>query len=524
MSHTAAPPLSVRFGLLATAVAAWWLLLGARLATVWSHAPDLGHGWAVPALLGYMLWARWADRPALVPTELGRSPWLALALIVPLLAAVRLLLGPYPYWPVMLFALSAGVLLFTLLAGRAVGGARWTAHFLFPLLFILTALPLPGTVDREIILPLRSALAFIAAELVSLSGHPAIAHGTVIEVGSGFVGVDEACSGIRSLQTVLMVSLFLGELHRLSPARRIGIFLAGVGLALLFNLGRTLFLTWQAVGHGLGAVERWHDLAGNAALVATLGALYFVADHQSRRPRLPTAAPAIPTNATAAPGPHAWAAVLLASALLLEGGAQLWFRSGQRLALNAATWEVRLPVKLPSYAAQRFTKNEEAVLISTHLHGGQWTDAQGAPRAAYHFEWDTGQSARFVPFNHNPAICFPSAGCELAADLGIIPVRVGDTTLPFRSYRFRRGGEEFHVFYLVWDNGHNQPLRAEDPTQGSLVWLRQAWDEVRLRRLNINAQMFIYAMFGASEGPATLTAFPTEVRQVLAVRPSAPAP
>ena len=346
----------------------------------------------------------------------------------------------------------------------------------------------------------------------------------MIEVGRGFVGVDEACSGIRSLQAVLMVSLFLGEMHRLSPARRIGIFLAGVGLALLFNLGRTLFLTWQAVNHGLGAVERWHDLAGNAALVATLGALYFVADHQSRRPRPPTAAPAFPTNASTAPGRHVWAAALLASALLIEGGTQLWFHRGQRLELNAATWEVRLPVKLPSYAAQRFTKNEEAVLISTNLHGGQWTDAQGAPRAAYIFAWDTGQTARFVPFNHNPAVCFPSAGCELAADLGIIPVTIGDTMLPFRSYRFRRGGEEFHVFYLVWDNGRNQPLRAEDPTQGSLVWLRQAWDEVRLRRLNINAQMFIYAMFGASEGTATLTAFQAEVRQVLAVRPSAPAP
>ena len=143
---------------------------------------------------------------------------------------------------------------------------------------------------------------------------------------------------------------------------------------------------------------------------------------------------------------------------------------------------------------------------------------QGGLRAAYKFDWDTGQAARFVPFNHNPAVCFPSAGCELVADLGVSPVRIGGTTLPFRSYLFRRGGEDFHVFYLIWDNGRNQPLRAEDPTQGSLVWLRQAWDEVRLRRLNINAKMFIYAMFGAGDGPATISAFQAEVRHVLASR------
>lgn len=515
VSPAATPQYSVRFGLLAAAVAAWWLLLGARLANVWSNAPDLAHGWAVPALMAYLLWARWEDRPPLAPSSLGRGAWLALAGLLPLLAAGRLLLGPYPYWPVMLFALTTGVLFFTVVAGRALGGGRWITHFLFPLLFILTALPLPGTVDRGVILPLRQVLAHLAAELVSVGGFPAMAHGTVIEVGNGFVGVDEACSGIRSLQTVLMVSLFLGELHRLSPARRIGIFLVGLGLALTFNLGRTLFLTWETVRHGLGAVDRWHDVAGNVALFATLGTLYFVALHQSKQPR-PLAPEPFPPSPPISTAPHtAWATALLAGALLLESGAQAWFHGGSQATAQSAVWQVTLPEKLPSYVAHRFTVNEEATLFSKDLRGGQWTGEDGLARAAYRVGWQTGQSARFVPFNHNPAVCFPSAGCELAADLGSVTAHFGRFELPFHSYLFRRGSERIHVFYLVWDNDTNQPLRAEDPTQGSLSWLRQAWDEVRLRRLNINAQMFIYAVYGDTDTAEVLASFPSEIATVI---------
>ena len=36
-------------------------------------------------------------------------------------------------------------------------------------------------------------------------------HGNVIETTGGFVDIDTACSGIRSLQAALMLALFFGE-------------------------------------------------------------------------------------------------------------------------------------------------------------------------------------------------------------------------------------------------------------------------------------------------------------------------
>jgi hypothetical protein len=53
-------------------------------------------------------------------------------------------------------------------------------------------------------------------EVLGWLGIPAMAHGNVIEVATGMVGIDEACSGIRSFQSSLMISLFFGEFYALS--------------------------------------------------------------------------------------------------------------------------------------------------------------------------------------------------------------------------------------------------------------------------------------------------------------------
>jgi hypothetical protein len=55
----------------------------------------------------------------------------------------------------------------------------------------------------------------------------AVQHGNVIEVKTGLLGIDEACSGIRSLQATLMVSLFLGELYRAATLRRVVLIVCG---------------------------------------------------------------------------------------------------------------------------------------------------------------------------------------------------------------------------------------------------------------------------------------------------------
>src|SRR6476620_8772745 len=98
--------------------------------------------------------------------------------------------------------------------------------------------------------------------LLDFSHVAALQHGNLIEVNTGLLGIDEACTGIRSLQASVMVSLLLRELYRATFRRRILFLLAGFLIAFVCNVGRTFFLSWTAATQGIESVPKWHDWAG----------------------------------------------------------------------------------------------------------------------------------------------------------------------------------------------------------------------------------------------------------------------
>src|SRR5207253_5735813 len=115
------------------------------------------------------------------------------------------------------------------------------------------------------------AVAAVAAETVTLFGIPTQLEGNLIRVSSGLVGINEACSGVRSLQTALMIGLLFGELKRLSIWSRIVLIGGAIVIALLANFLRAVFLVWIAAAKGILEVSQWHNIAGY-----TIVALVFV--------------------------------------------------------------------------------------------------------------------------------------------------------------------------------------------------------------------------------------------------------
>src|SRR6185503_10994790 len=94
---------------------------------------------------------------------------------------------------------------------------------------------------------------------------------------TGLVGIDEACSGLRSFQATVMISLFFGEFYRLRSVQRWLLIGGGAALAFICNVGRTLTLVWVCDREGMGALSRWHDPAGVSILVACFTGLWLLA-------------------------------------------------------------------------------------------------------------------------------------------------------------------------------------------------------------------------------------------------------
>lgn len=460
MPTTALPPTPRATLALLGGVAAPWLLWIWHLRGRWSCDVEFYYGWAVPVLAAYLFSVRWSHRPSPGRAPQSFAQGLIVAGSLSLLATLPVL-EANPLWTAAGWLAAGAALLVACGQLCLAGGLSWGRHFAFPLVFLFTALPWPAVVREPLVQTLKGLLAGGAAECVSALGHPAVVHGNVIEVAGGFVGVDEACAGLRSLQTVLMAGLFLGELFRLSAARRAGLAVGGLLVALACNFLRSVFLTWTVAQAGAGAGAAWHDRAGEVEMAAALAGVVGLGWWLARKtPSLPP-----PSGAPAAPR---WAGrtILVVCGLLGLGEAatQAWFWShARRGGAQRAQWSL----VAPSVAWREVTLSEQAQRLLSYQAGRglAWRDeVAGRQWQAYVLRWAADPGLRYALTLHGPAVCLPSAGAKLEADLGRRTVEVAGVALSFRVYRFAAAGEEFYVFFCLWDAQRARPFALGDET------------------------------------------------------------
>lgn len=229
-----------------------WALACGNLSVHWSANPIYSYGWLVPVFGLYATVARWKTRPAPgKSTPAGRLiVWIGALAFFP----TWIFAQPNPDWSLVAWMLSAEAVAMTLGAIGMAGGWVWVRHFAFPMCFIFAAVPCPHVIEVPMTVGLMRWVAAFTVELLNVAGVAAVQHGNVIEVRSGLLGVDEACSGVRSLQAALTASLFLGELFRFNLLRRVSLLAIGLLVAVVTNVGRTFFLAWSASRDGLASV------------------------------------------------------------------------------------------------------------------------------------------------------------------------------------------------------------------------------------------------------------------------------
>jgi exosortase len=113
--------------------------------------------------------------------------------------------------------------------------------------------------------------------LLNLIGVAAQRVGSLIHLPGGTVGIDEACSGIRSLQSTVMATLFIGHLTLRRFWLQAILFAAGILLAIVGNVGRSLFLSLMANAQGVSSLDRYHDTAGWSILLFTASGIALLA-------------------------------------------------------------------------------------------------------------------------------------------------------------------------------------------------------------------------------------------------------
>src|SRR5438552_2062667 len=276
----------IPFFFLALALGALWLVCCRHLSNDWRLNEQYNYGWFVPFFAAYLFYLRWQDRPKLEArsSKFGvRCGVLLIVCAAIILLPIRLFEVANPDWRPLGWLHAGVVAAMTLIFFWIIGGMAWLRHFAFPIAFIFVAVPWVSAVEQPIVQGLMRGIAGAAAETISLFGVPAEVQGNLIRLSNGVVGVNEACSGVRSLQTSIMIGLLFGELKRLTVLRRIALVGIAIAIALVANFVRALFLVAIAARENLAAVGKWHAVAGYAIIVVVFAGTMWLASSMGRR-------------------------------------------------------------------------------------------------------------------------------------------------------------------------------------------------------------------------------------------------
>ena len=192
-------PTQIRAVIVALAFIAVFYNALLNMGHTWYHSSDWSHGWLIPFFSAYLVYLHW-DRVRRAPL---RHTWVGLVVMLVTLAGYQYFLWVlpmgYPRNAMMLLCL-AGVIVF--LCGLPIMRLVWV-----PWLFLFFAVPLPKGVYFTLTDPLRRMAAVVATQVLSLFPNLDIEKvGSTIEYvhrgRSGELGVDDACSGMRSLMTL----------------------------------------------------------------------------------------------------------------------------------------------------------------------------------------------------------------------------------------------------------------------------------------------------------------------------------
>lgn len=145
-----------------------------------------------------------------------------------------------------------------------------TVLFWFPCFIWIISAPLVSFIENALSLFLLNKVITVVFFVFEMGGYALEQEGNTLILPTGRVGVEDACSGIRSLMGCLFAGTFLGAMFFRSTTKKILLVAFAMGFAVITNLLRSIFLTAWAYTHGPHAISGFvHDAAGYFVLGLT---------------------------------------------------------------------------------------------------------------------------------------------------------------------------------------------------------------------------------------------------------------
>ncbi len=247
-----------------------------ELVREWLNNSDNSHAFIVPLIALYFVWQR---KNALQLTPVATSKWggwlLGLSLFVYIVSSAGGL--AFPARVAMVVSLF-GLVWFCL-------GKEFIQKLAFPIAFLLFIVPVPYSLISLVSLPLQLMATKASAALIGNCSIPVYREGNMLYFMQTQLEVAEACSGIRSIMTLIMISLIFCFLSRDGWWRRAILVIAAIPIAITANILRVTGTGVLANFYGDRVARGFlHEFSGIAIFVfgfAVLFAVFFLVNRKT---------------------------------------------------------------------------------------------------------------------------------------------------------------------------------------------------------------------------------------------------
>lgn len=227
------------------------------------------HGFLIPLISGYLIWMKRDQLKNTIPS----SSRVGLPLIV-----LALLLHIGSVWTHVFFTSGFSILLLFIGLSLYLFGLEFTKKISFPLGFLIFMFPLPMGAISFFSFPLKLMVANLGTSLLNLFGFPIFREGAIVHLARTSLTIDDPCSGIRSLISLLALGALMAYISHMNPLKKMILFISAIPIAIFTNVLRVcaLILAANWWGANWAMPEHWFHTASGMGVFAISMILIFL--------------------------------------------------------------------------------------------------------------------------------------------------------------------------------------------------------------------------------------------------------